>query len=116
MNMINQTAPRRITDRDCSDPYSSGIIADLTSKQYHDLLEVTHLSPGYRFEVFRYNEDERCKGSSDTQIAIYIDGNPDYVGLVGRRVCDVYDGSEETMQVCRRVAGRVYRRTNIFFG
>jgi hypothetical protein len=106
---MNTTSP--ITTRDLSDPFNAGAVGDLTEKQYAALETVARLSPGYHFEVARYN------GSSSraTHVMVWAVGNTDhYVALVGADGAQYFDHSPATAQVARRVAHRVYRTSGAF--
>lgn len=102
----------RIGVRDAYDRYQRGnvVLGDLTEKQYKALEDVVRLSPGYRFEVVRYQEYNGHHGSSATHVTIWSDANDqDYVGLVGKECAQYYDKSKTTEKVVLRVCHRVYR-------
>jgi hypothetical protein len=87
------------------------VLGDLTQKQYAALDDCVRLSPGYGFEVMRYEERDGAHGSSATHVIIWKDRNDrDSVALVGRDCAQYYDSSKETEQVVKRVSHRVYRK------
>lgn len=117
------------------------VLGDLTQKQYAALVDCVRLSPGYNFEVMRYEEREGAHGSAATHVIILKEHglvnptdadnarrrarfwpglqNPDRndcdaVALVGRDCAQYYDSSKETEQVVKRVSHRVYRKCIVF--
>lgn len=109
-----KTANDRITITDRHDHSQRGeiVLGDLTQKQYAALEDCVRLSPGYSFEVARYSSGP---SSAATHVMVWKDGNDrDYVALVGKDAAQYYDGSDETEQVVKRVAHRVYRKSVYF--
>jgi len=101
-----KTASNRVTTTQDYDSDTGWGAADLTAKQYEALETVARLSPGYSFQVVRY----QGTGSRATHVKVWADGNEhDYVGLVGHDTVQYYDNSETTKQVVKRVAHRIYR-------
>lgn len=93
---------------DRSDPYTSGVLGDLTDRQYAALAEVARLSKGYNFEVWRYHGGPNSRA---THVAIFRDGNKsNEVGLVGLDCVLCYEKDPVTHRVVRRVCHRVYRK------
>jgi bifunctional ADP-heptose synthase (sugar kinase/adenylyltransferase) len=91
------------------------VLGDLTEKQYAALADCVRLSPGYSFEVVRYEEHEGAHGSAATHVKVWKDGNDhDYVALVGKDCAQYYDSSKETEQAVKRVSHRVYRKCVYF--
>lgn len=87
-------------------------LGDLTDRQYKALEDVARLSPGYHFEVVRYEEGAGQHGSTATHVKIWSDANDrDAVALVGKDCAQYYDTNKETAKVVLRVAHRVYRRS-----
>lgn len=104
----------KISTRNASDPYANGTLGDLTEKQYAALKTVARLSPGYLFTVMRYHGGPSSK-ATHVGIRRQEAASSHEAGLVGHDCAQYYDGSEETEQVVKRVAHRVYRKS-VYFG
>jgi hypothetical protein len=84
------------------------VLGDLTKKQYAALCKAAQLSPGYWFEVVRYNGGP---SSHAVHVNIWSDKiEGESVGLVSHEGFQFYDKSKRTYAVCRRVAQRVYHK------
>lgn len=93
-----------ILDAPIGNPYCLG---NLTGKQYKKLEALETL--GYSFVVVRYDG-----GPSSVATHVKVYKNDEYVGLVGKNVCQYYDSCLETQKLVSKIVSKIYNWTAIF--